>query len=135
MTHLCNSNFVSEYCIINGENISVYDYIQNKDNITSKLVCQNGHELMLVNGNIRKPHFRHVHSCDLVSSPMTDWHIEWQSCFPVTEKCYQRKPSQIKERRADVVLNETKILEIGKFVRLYTIALFLNFLTKRHLLM
>jgi competence CoiA-like predicted nuclease len=103
-------NFISNFCYINGNTINVYDYIKN--NNKQKITCQKGHELILVNGEKRKPHFRHKNSIDVGGNPMTLWHSEWQSCFPITEKIFTRKPEQIKERRADVFLNNNKILEI-----------------------
>ena len=110
MIYLCNVNFMSQFCFINNEQIHVNDYIKNNNN--QNIVCQKGHELILVNGEKRKPHFRHKNSCDVGGNPMTLWHVEWQSYFPITEVCFSCKPSQIKERRADVLLNEKKTLEI-----------------------
>ena len=110
MSHLCNVNFISNFCYINGNAINVYDYIKNNDK--QKIICQKGHELILVNGKKIKPHFRHKNSSDVGGNPMTLWHCQWQSYFPITEKIFIRKPEQIKERRSDVFLNETKILEI-----------------------
>ena len=110
MSNICNINFISDHCFINNEHIYIQDYIKN--NNKPKITCQKGHELVLVNGEKRKPHFRHKNNNDVGGKPMTLWHCEWQGCFPITEKTYLQKPSQIKERRADVVLNETKILEI-----------------------
>ena len=110
MLHLCNINFFSQYGYINGNSIHVNEYIKhnNKNNVT----CQKGHDLILVNGEKRKPHFRHKHSVDTGGNPMTTWHTEWQSHFPITEQCFPSKPTQIKERRADIVLNNKKTLEI-----------------------
>jgi superfamily I DNA/RNA helicase len=88
----------------------VYDYIKN--NNKQKIFCQKGHELILVNGKERKAHFRHKNSCDVGGNHMTLWHSEWQGYFPITEVCFSCKPNQIKERRADVLLNEKKTLEI-----------------------
>jgi len=59
-----------------------------------------------------KPHFRHKNNCDVGGNPTTLWHSEWQSHFPITERCFSCKPTQTKERRADVVLNEKQVLEI-----------------------
>lgn len=110
MTYLCNINFMSQFCFINNEQIYVKDYINN--NNKQNIFCQNGHELILVNGKKLKPHFRHKNSCDVGGNPMTLWHVEWQSYFPITEVCFSCKPNQIKQRRADVLLNEKKTLEI-----------------------
>jgi hypothetical protein len=87
------------------------DYIKN-NNKPAKIFCQKGHELILANGNIRKPYFRHKNISDLNDNHMTLWHSEWQSYFPITEKHFPKKEKQIKGRIADVVLNEKTILEI-----------------------
>ena len=108
--NICNVNVFSNYCFINDEPMHVNDYIKNKNK--QRINCQKGHELILVNGEKRKPHFRHKNSNDVGGNPMTLWHCDWQSHFPITEKTYSKKNEQIKERRADVVLNETQILEI-----------------------
>lgn len=110
MMNICNVNVFSNYCFINDEPMHVNDYIKNKNK--QRINCQKGHELILVNGEKRKPHFRHKNSNDVGGNPMTLWHCDWQSHFPITEKTYSKKNEQIKERRADVVLNETQILEI-----------------------
>ncbi len=110
MTGLCCINFMSDYCLINDEQIHVQDYIKN--NNEGKITCQKGHDLILINGEKRKAHFRHKNSYDLGGNPITLWHCEWQSYFPVTEKIFPQIQEQIKLRRADVVLNENKILEI-----------------------
>jgi competence CoiA-like predicted nuclease len=110
MSHLCNVNFISQYCFINGAQINIQDYINI--NNKQKITCQKGHELILANGEKRKAYFRHKNSDDVGGNPMTLWHIEWQNYFPITEVCFQCKPNQIKERRADVLLNEKKTLEI-----------------------
>ena len=57
MTNICNINFISEFCFVDNEQIHVKDYINN--NIKQNIVCLKGHELILVNGKKRKPHFRH----------------------------------------------------------------------------
>jgi len=110
MKTCCNINFMSQYAFVNGEQIHINNYTNLvKENIS----CQNGHPLIpVINVSRRIPHFRHKNSSDVGGNPMTIWHSEWQALFPITEKVYKLKPNQIKERRADVVLNETKILEI-----------------------
>jgi len=111
MTNCCNINFISEYCYTenNLEPMHINDYIKNNEH---NIKCYNGHELILCNGKIRKPYFRHKNNEDTGGSPMTNWHCEWQSHFPITEKLYPKKIGQIKERWADVVLNNNKILEV-----------------------
>jgi len=102
---------MSQFCFINNEQMHVQDFIK-KNNNKQKITCQKGHELILVNGDKRIQHFRHKNSNDIGGNPMTLWHCEWQSYFPIIEKKYPRKPQQIKERRADVTINNKKILEI-----------------------
>lgn len=110
MSLLCNVSFITQYCFIEGRQMCVYDYIKNNDK--QAIFCLKGHELILANGKKNKPHFRHKNNCDVGGSPTTLWHSEWQSNFPITETCFPCKPSQTKERRADVVLNEKQVLEI-----------------------
>jgi competence CoiA-like predicted nuclease len=101
---------MSQFCFINNEQIHVQTYITQ--NNKQKITCQKGHELILVNGNKNIAHFRHKNSNDVGGNPMTLWHCEWQSHFPITETTYPKKQEQIKTRRADVVINDKKILEI-----------------------
>ena len=110
MSLLCNVSFITQYCFIEGQSMCVYDYIKNNDK--RSIFCSKGHELILANGKKNKPHFRHKNNWDVGGSPMTLWHSEWQSNFPITEICFPCKPSQRKERRADVVLNAKEVLEI-----------------------
>lgn len=106
----CNVNFMSQYAFVNEKQIYINDYI---DEYKGYITCQNGHQLIpVVNVNKRIPHFRHKNSDDVGGNPMTLWHSEWQALFPITEKSFPLKPGQIKERRADVVLNNNTILEI-----------------------
>ena len=111
MKSCCNVNFMSQYAFVNEKQIHINNYNHVlKENIK----CQNGHELIpVVNVTKRVPHFRHKNISDVDSThPMTIWHAEWQALFPITEQIYCKKEGQIKERRADVVLNLNKILEI-----------------------
>jgi hypothetical protein len=100
---------------IDGKAIHVSEYIENEmQKHTSKSCCIKGHEVILVNGQKNKSHFRHKHSCDVVVSPMSEWHVEWQSNFPVTEVFYPRiNEAQITNRRADVVIEDfNRIIEL-----------------------
>jgi competence CoiA-like predicted nuclease len=111
MINICNTNFESQYAYINEKDyIHIETYIStlNKnDNIT----CNKGHKLIVVNGKKNRPHFRHLHKGDVGGNPMSQWHIEWQSNFPVTEICFSKKcQEQIKDRRADIVLEEHNII-------------------------
>jgi len=113
MSKLCNKTFFTEYCFINNEVIHVDLFIKNKNKYENeKINCRKGHELILVNGKKRKQHFRHKHSYDVGGNPMTEWHCEWQSYFPNTEIVFPKKTTQIKDRYADVLLNDKQILEI-----------------------
>jgi hypothetical protein len=106
----CNVNFMSQYAFVNEKQIHINNYI---DEYKGHIICQNGHQLIpVVNVNKRIPHFRHKNLNDVGGNPMTLWHSEWQAFFPITEKTFPLKTGQIKERRADVVLNNNKILEI-----------------------
>jgi len=113
MSKLCNKSFISEYCFIDDHETHIDLFIQNKNNYENKILkCRKGHDLILVNGEKNKRHFRHKHSCDVGGNPMTEWHSEWQSYFPSTEILFPKKSTQIKDRYADVQLNGKQILEI-----------------------
>lgn len=110
----CNVNFTTQYAYINGKYIHINSYIKkDKKDKKYKILCARGHELVLVNGNIRKKYFRHKHSKDIGGNPMTKWHCEWQSYFPVTEVHFKKVEKQYMDRRADVLIeNHNIILEI-----------------------
>ena len=115
MNNKCNFYFESQYAYIDDKAIHVSEYIEKEmHKHTSNPRCNKGHEVILVNGQIRKPHFRHKHSYDVVVSPMSEWHVEWQSNFPVTEVSYPRiNEAQITNRRADVVIEDfNRIIEL-----------------------
>jgi len=104
---LC-SNFKSNYAYKNKKQIHIDEHIKTKSK--SKLTCKNGHELICANGEIIKPYFRHKNNSD-VGSPMTEWHSNWQSEFPITEIDFKKiNDNQIKDRRADVLLKDHKIV-------------------------
>ena len=107
----CNCNFKTNYAYINDKPIHISDYIKTK--LTCNIKCDKGHELIFANGKIIKPYFRHKHSKDVDNNPMSDFHIEWQRHFPVTEVYYPKIKGQIKSRRADIDINEhDMIIEI-----------------------
>ena len=109
----CNVSFKTNYAYINDEPIHITDYIRQYKNIKCKIKCNKGHDLVLVNGSKRRPHFRHKNSSDTGGSPMTNWHIKWQSYFPETEVCLPKKEGQIKNRRADIFVRDyNTIIEI-----------------------
>lgn len=109
----CNKNFKTDYAYIDKNPIHIKDYIEKNEKEKHKIKCNKGHSLVLVNGTKRRPHFRHKNSGDTGGTPMTGWHAEWQSKFPVTEICYPKKEGQIKDRRADIVIEKRNtIIEI-----------------------
>ena len=95
----CNINFKTQYAYINDKPI----HINNCVNI-DKLLCSNGHVLIMCKGKIRTPYFRHKNSEDMGGTPMSEWHSRMQSYFPITEVKFPKCDTQIKERRADVVI-------------------------------
>jgi hypothetical protein len=106
----CNVNFISQYAFVNDKQIHISDYDAEYEQF---ITCQNGHPLVpVINVTKRIPHFRHKNKNDVGGDPITLWHCEWQSFFPITEKSFPLKDGQIKQRRADVVLNQNKVLEI-----------------------
>jgi hypothetical protein len=113
--HKCNINFISEYCLINNEKIHVLKYIENIGNYNNlTLTCDNGHELILINGEKIKKHFRHKKSGDVGGFPMSEWHCLWQSYFPDTEVYFPKiSEQQIKDRRADIFIKDKNyVIEI-----------------------
>ena len=102
----CDKNFTTQYAYINGKCIYIDDY--KKDN-KGKPKCQRGHELIFVNGEKNKKHFRHKNSEDTASGEKTEWHCKWQGYFPITEKIFEKKNGQFKKRIADVYLEEHNI--------------------------
>lgn len=110
MNKKCNINFQTKYAYnINNECITIDEYIYN--NIKYNIKCYNGHELICAHGDIIKPYFRHKNKNDTSGYPMTEWHCEWQSNFPITEYSFPKKNDiQIKDRRADVFLQEYDII-------------------------
>ena len=106
---LCNVNFTSQYAFINGIQISISDYILQNNNNTIK--CCKGHELILANGKIKKPYFRHKNTNDVGGYPCTKWHTEWQGLFPITEYEFPKiNENQIKNRRTDAFLKEHNLV-------------------------
>lgn len=109
----CNVSFQSQYARMDGRHnhITIDDYLTELYKSGKTVRCiPNGHELVAVNCTQRRPHFRHKHKGDLEGHPMTEWHCEWQSNFPITEQPFRFKPGQLKDRRADVVIPETKTI-------------------------
>ena len=108
--NLCNENFMSQYAFINETQYEIVKYLETKDILGNHIIkCLNGHELVFANGEKIKPYFRHKNKSDMDSNNMSVWHAEWQSNFPIIEQCFVSE-YQIKNRRADVVLEESKII-------------------------
>ena len=107
----CDKNFITEWVYINNYCLHVSTIDKNSKN---KLKCKKGHELILCKGQIRRPYFRHKNQSDLNNNPeMSEWHCKWQGFFPITEVEFKKaNDEQIKNRRADVVLNDKYILEV-----------------------
>lgn len=105
----CSINFMTQYAYVNNGDTRTHvnDYV-SVANKTDSLKCNNGHELVLVNGERRMKHFRHKNSEDINSEhPLSEWHSRMQSYFPETEKCFPMKNKQYKDRRADVFIKES----------------------------
>ena len=115
-------NFSSQYAYVVDNNehpgqrrhVHIEQYIKCKNILTNQdIFCLKGHELVCANGKKNKPHFRHKNSDDMDNNPMTEWHIEWQGNFPVTEIEFKKTcEQQIKSRRTDVLLDDTRVVEI-----------------------
>ena len=107
----CDKNFTTEWAYINKEciHISVIDH-----NSKHKFKCKNGHELILCNGKIRRPYFKHKNKEHTTENAgMCFWHSRWQGYFKNTEIEFNKiNNEQIKNRRADVLLNDKYILEV-----------------------
>jgi len=109
----CNINFQSKFAYIRNKCTSITDYITKyvNNNKKCKLKCAKGHELICANGQKIPPYFRHKNSNDVGGFPMTEWHCEWQSNFPNTEKPFPKtSDKQVKDRKADVLLKEHNIV-------------------------
>lgn len=104
----CNKNYQSQFAFIDNVPYDINQYINMKNNTPElKIKCKNGHSLVFANGLKNKPHFRHKNADDVDTHPMTEWHCEWQGNFPNTEIEYKKKDTQIKDRRADVSLDNS----------------------------
>ena len=110
----CNINFQTQFAYLNNniahlnndKYICIDDYIKNKDLQNKNIYCQNGHELVCAQGDIRKSYFRHKNKGDMGGQPMSEWHAEWQGHFPITEHRCLKRTNQIKERRADAFIKD-----------------------------
>ena len=110
----CCMNVSSQYAYSQeGVHMHIDYYIGHKNDLKCQNIrCLKGHELVCANGKKNKPHFRHKNPGDMDNNFMTEWHIEWQGNFPATEIEFKKTcEPQIKTRRADVLLNETHVIE------------------------
>ena len=87
MSRKCSISFESKYALLNDTQINIDEYLSGNHSGILKCI-PNGHEIVPVKSTKRHPHFRHKHDCDVGGSPMTLWHSEWQSNFPVTENVF-----------------------------------------------
>lgn len=111
----CPKNFQTQWVYIDNKQIHITDYVKKGFIFKKKhkLTCKYGHELIFCNGTKRQNYFRHKNSGDVGGHPMSEWHCRMQGYFPNTEVEFLKTNSkQIKNRRADVVLNDDYILEI-----------------------
>ena len=83
----CNPSFQTQYAIVGSKQICI-DKFQESE-IPRCIPCQ--HELIAVYPKDRKSYFRHKNRNDMEGYPMTEWHAEWQSHFPITEKPFNFK--------------------------------------------
>jgi|TARA_B110000858_G_C17803701_1_gene476708 hypothetical protein len=107
----CDKNFVTQWVYVNKECLHISDIDKNSKN---NFKCKHGHELILCKGQIRRPYFRHKNEEDITNyAELSEWHCKWQGFFKNTEIDFKKNNNQqIKDRRADVVLNDKYILEV-----------------------
>lgn len=111
MDNKCNLNYKSQYAFVDNKCYNIDEYINLFSNTKIIPKCGKGHELLVANGKINKPHFRHKNSNDIGGFPMTEWHCEWQSNFSNVEVNFSKlNDLQISDRRADVLLQEYNIV-------------------------
>jgi hypothetical protein len=106
----CNPSFQTQYAIVGSRTISIDDYQNEQETNTIPKCIPCNHELVAVYPKDKRAHFRHKNKTDLEGHPMTEWHSEWQSHFPVTEKPFRYKANQLRNRQADVDLEEYEIV-------------------------
>jgi len=107
--HLCNVKFTTQYAFINRHQyIHVSEYDKQQGGCAR---CSKGHELVLCDGIKIKKYFRHKHSGDVGGAPLSRWHAEMQSYFPVTEHTFPKEcEKQLKARRADVYISKHNLV-------------------------
>lgn len=111
MDNKCDMNYQSQYAYVDNKCYNIDEYINLFSNTKIIPKCNKGHDLILANGKINKPHFRHKNSNDIGGFPMTEWHCEWQSNFSNVEVYFPKlNDLQISDRHADVLLEEHNIV-------------------------
>lgn len=105
----------TQECIIGDKKYTITEFIENNELIDEykneliKLFNNEGNELIFCNGKKIKPYFRKLISN---TNAMTEWHRKFQEYFSdCIEKTYYHEDMCKKYRRADVDLNELKIIE------------------------
>jgi hypothetical protein len=86
----------TSHAFVNDEQVAIESFNQGVP------YCKHGHLLCSVQGTHNKWHFRHASSSD-VSSPLSEWHAEWQLHFDHTEIWFDMVEGQHSRRRADIV--------------------------------
>ena len=108
---LCIEGFDSQYALINNKHMNIEEYLKNKDKYDDfDILCTNGHKLTCAVGKKNKPYFRHINLEDKYGSKMSEWHSEFQKRFGITEKYYPKVNGQIKDRKADILLDKQNIV-------------------------
>jgi hypothetical protein len=98
------------YAILDSKKITIDEYKKIKNN--KKIYDENGIELEYVNGKKVRSYFRKKKNNESSTNPMTDWHSSWENIFSEKKEKIYKHPNMIKEnRRADVDLNETNVIE------------------------
>ena len=93
-----------------NERVSINDAIDSE-----KYYCQFcGEELIKKRGNLRCHHFAHKKNSECTESEWHDtspWHINWQNQFPINCQEILRSDFSGKKHIADVLINETTVIE------------------------
>jgi len=104
------------FAFIDNIKINIKDYKEkikeNNDLKDKKILDENGNEMEFIKSkkNKFKSHFRLKPNNN--DNSMTLWHKNWENIFSFdSEKCYKHDDMIKKNRRADVDLNETTIIE------------------------
>ena len=113
--------FDSQTGYIDNTPYNINSFLDNRILIESvnngtKIYDKDGNELTYCPKNKRsdtckpRPYFRrlNVHPS---GSEMTEWHRDWQRHFPNCEAFYKKKEDSVRDRYADVDLNDNQIIE------------------------